>query len=51
MTKKKYNILAEKIYDTIITEDPEFGDTVAALELVKLWIATDFIDMHINDGE
>lgn len=46
MTEKKYNKLAKKIYNTITKEDPDFGDTIGALELVKLWIITDFMDLH-----
>ena len=41
-----YNKLADKIYDLIGQEDPSWGDAVASLELVKLWIYTDYQDMH-----
>jgi hypothetical protein len=47
---EKYNILADKIYDLITKEDPSWGDSVAALELVRLWIYTDYQDMH-NDNK
>lgn len=41
-----YNKLADKIYDLIGKEDPSWGDAIASLELVKLWIITDYQDMH-----
>lgn len=46
MTEKKYVKLASKIYDLIVEEDPEFGDTVASLALVKLWVTKDFMNLY-----
>jgi hypothetical protein len=43
---ENYNKLADKIYDLICEEDPSWGDAVASLELVRLWIFTDYQDMH-----
>ena len=43
---EKYERLARKIYDFVTDEDPTFGDIVAALELTRLWIYSDFNDMH-----
>ena len=45
---EKYEKIANKIYSLIGDEDPTFGDIVAALELVKLWVYSDFTDMHTD---
>ncbi len=42
---EKYT-LAEEIYDLISDEDSTFGDILAALELAKLWVYTDYQDLH-----
>jgi hypothetical protein len=47
MTKKeKYERLADKIYELVTEAEPTFGDAIAALELSKLWIYSDFADLH-----
>ena len=48
---EKYEDLADQIYDMLEENDPTFGDIIGALELVKLWITTDFIDMHNENKE
>lgn len=56
MTKKKqplYEKLAKDIYSFMREkeEDISFGDAVASLELVKLWIHRDYMNLHYKSKE
>ena len=47
----KYEKLANQIYNLISEADPNFGDAVASLELVRLWIIADYMDLHFSDED
>jgi hypothetical protein len=44
-----YEKLANRIYDFITNEAPNFSDAIASIELVKLWIYSDFTDFHLSE--
>jgi hypothetical protein len=44
--KEKYEKLADKIYDLITDEKVTYGDILASLELCRLWVYSDFHDLH-----